>query len=230
MRFFGFPSALLIVTLVTNAAAQDCSRVDVARNLSRILNDGSICIPKGEVIVLAPDNPAKDGFRRMGKEQVDINKAISQASGAFDVIEVSPVDSKTEYGPVLAKVHFAPTRMRSEPSYHELDDRHCVSLGSYEIDEIVNAEPLRGGADRYCLAHATYRAVLESGIGRALWDMMFREWGLPAATSERKARVLLKGDPFQKLWTLEGRDVSNRNSVGFATDFVGDLIRRQQLQ
>lgn len=209
--------------------ASDCPAAQIAQSISKSFNSAEICFPKGAIYVVPDKNPKRDGFRWMEQNQVNINKALSIASQSFEVRDL-PLGDISQAGPAIGKVLFVPTDLVNEPSYRELEDRHCVALGTYEVHDIVSTDRLKGGADTFCLVHLTFRLTTETKVGRALTNLFFQAWGLGDARPERKARVLMKSDPFDRSWSPHALDQANRHSPGFATDEVGDLIRKQGLR
>jgi hypothetical protein len=211
------------------AGASDCPAAQIAQSISKSFNSGEVCFPKGEIYVVPDKNPKRDGFRWMEQNQVNINRVLGIASQSFEVRDL-PLADMSLPEPAIGKVLIVPTDMVNEPSYRELSDRHCVSLGTYEVDDIVSTDRLKGGADTFCLVHLTFRLKVETKVGRALTGLFFQSWGLGVARPERKARVLMRSDPFDRSWSLQALDQSNRHSPGFPTDEVGDLIRQQGLR
>lgn len=91
--------------------------------------------------------------------------------------------------------------------------RLTIPGGAFEIEEILENEPLEKTPDRYRIVLGTHRAIEPPEISAA-----FRKLGLPSA-AERKFRILFKFDPFAKNWKIITQTVQDRDK-----EFTNDPV------
>lgn len=92
--------------------------------------------------------------------------------------------------------------------------------GKYRVNSIVQNEEIRGSADHYRLVMGTHTATLIPEIKKALDAIGSRTY------AERKFRVLLKFDPFDKSWKLVANDIAPRQGE-FNTESVNEYLLKQ---
>ncbi len=88
---------------------------------------------------------------------------------------------------------------------------------TFRVDRIIKNEPYRKGADDYRVIMATYTARWTPAYKRAM-ELLGNVY-----SEERKAKVLLKYDPFKSSWTAVAVDVANRDAE-FQTDRVSRVL------
>jgi hypothetical protein len=94
-----------------------------------------------------------------------------------------------------------------------------ISAGKFTISDIVKDEDIRKGADKLKVLFFTYHAVWNP-IEEDMWRVIY---GRDRA-QDRKEKLLIKFDPFNKMWPFVAADISDNNQ-DFTTDNVNNWLR-----
>jgi hypothetical protein len=95
-----------------------------------------------------------------------------------------------------------------------------IVAGRGTIQEVVANDPVSIGTDKYRVILGTHTFDVSPGLAEALQAFEPTLGGV----RERRFRVLLNYDPFDRGWQVVAQDLG-KQSEGFVTDTVGSTLR-----
>jgi hypothetical protein len=216
------------LALSTAATAQPCAPAEMEPVIVREINLARWEWPRGEVHVmgiLRPgdgksrlDTAAFEELQLLARSEAISLRSLQPPSGTHGGVNLGNIIMGATQG-IAARYNVEPGNIRVEPSYQETNESFSISVGVAFNPRVVRVESYQGGGQRFCLTHVVFhyrltevlRPIVSSRESTTFSDV-------------RKARLLLKEDPFTNGWKIHAADYINADAADFLSETVSQAI------